>query len=100
MELARVLAGRPELLLMDETLAGLGAEEVEVMLSTITNLANQGQSIVIIEHTMQAMVRLVDRFIVLNHGTVLATGEPTTVMKDPAVVEAYLGKKWVNNATD
>jgi ABC-type branched-subunit amino acid transport system ATPase component/ABC-type branched-subunit amino acid transport system permease subunit len=100
MELARVLAGRPELLLMDETLAGLGTEEVEVMLSTITNLANQGQSIVIIEHTMQAMVRLVDRFIVLNHGTVLATGEPTTVMKDPAVVEAYLGKKWVNNATD
>ena len=47
---------------------------------------------------MQAMVRLVDRFIVLNHGSVLAAGEPAAVMKDPLVIEAYLVKKWVNNA--
>ena len=79
MELARVLAGRPKLILMDETLAGLGAEEVETMLAVIRRLANEGQTIVIIEHTMQAMVRLADRFVVLDHGQVLAVGKPLEV---------------------
>jgi branched-chain amino acid transport system permease protein len=94
LELARALAGRPRLLLLDETLAGLGADAVEEMLGVIRSLAADGTTIVIIEHTMHAMVRLADRFIVLDHGAVLAEGAPETVTRDAKVVEAYLGKKW------
>jgi ABC-type branched-subunit amino acid transport system ATPase component/ABC-type branched-subunit amino acid transport system permease subunit len=94
MELARALAGRPRLLLMDEPLAGLSAAAVEDMLAVIQALASDGLTIVIIEHTMGAMVRLSRRFVVLDHGRVLASGSPQEVTSDPAVVEAYLGKKW------
>jgi ABC-type branched-subunit amino acid transport system ATPase component/ABC-type branched-subunit amino acid transport system permease subunit len=98
MELARVLAGQPKILLLDETLAGLGGEEVEMMLSVISRLAQEGQTIVIIEHTMHAMVRIADRFVVLDHGAVLAVGKPLEITKDPQVIEAYLGKKWLEHA--
>ena len=62
MELARALASRPRILLLDETLAGLGSQEIERMLGVIDTLARAGMTFVIIEHTMQAMVRLADRF--------------------------------------
>ena len=64
------------MLLLDETLAGLGAGEVEEVIAVVRKLAAQGITIVIIEHTMQAMVRLVDRFVVLNEGALLAQGLP------------------------
>ena len=94
LELARALAGGPRLLLLDETLAGLGADAVEDVLAVIRRLAAEGITIVIIEHTMQAMVRLVDRFVVLDHGAVLVQGKPETVTREPRVIAAYLGKKW------
>jgi len=94
LELARALAGQPKMLLLDETLAGLGAREVEAMLGLIRQLAAEGITIVIIEHTMHAMVRLADRFLVLDHGAVLAEGAPDAVTREPSVIEAYLGKKW------
>jgi branched-chain amino acid transport system permease protein len=94
MELARALAGKPRLLLLDETLAGLGHSEVGDILQVIRQLAKSGITIVIIEHTMGAMVQLVDRFVVLDHGMVLVEGAPKTVTKDRRVIEAYLGKKW------
>ena len=95
MELARALAGRPRLLLLDETLAGLGREECDDVLEVLHRLREEGMTIGIIEHTMHAMMRIADRFVVLDHGAVLAAGSPRTVVEDRSVIEAYLGKKWL-----
>ncbi|WP_233236596.1 ATP-binding cassette domain-containing protein [Bordetella sp. LUAb4] len=94
MELARAVAGQPELLLLDETLAGLGHGEVDDIVNAIRALSAEGITVVIIEHTMQTMVRLVDEFLVLDHGQVLTRGDPQAITQDPQVVQAYLGKKW------
>jgi ABC-type branched-subunit amino acid transport system ATPase component/ABC-type branched-subunit amino acid transport system permease subunit len=98
MELARALAGQPRILLLDETLAGLGHDEADEVVAVIQRLARENITIAIIEHTMQAMVRLVDSFLVLDHGAVLLEGEPEAVTRDTRVIEAYLGKKWVAHA--
>jgi branched-chain amino acid transport system permease protein len=98
MELARALAGHPTLLLLDEVFAGLSSAEVDSLASLIRRLSELGITIAIIEHTMRAMVRLVDRFVVLDHGGVLAEGPPDAITQNPQVIEAYLGKKWMAHA--
>ena len=83
------------MLLLDETLAGLGHDECEAVLDVLARLRSRGLTIIIIEHTMHAMMRIADEFLVVDHGRVLARGLPQAVVADRAVIEAYLGKKWL-----
>lgn len=95
MELARALASRPSLVLVDEILAGLDPAAMANVLDVLRKVQVLGITIVIIEHSMQAMVQLVDRFIVLDHGALLAEGSPDEIVRNERVIEAYLGKKWL-----
>jgi branched-chain amino acid transport system permease protein len=98
MELARALAPRPKLLLMDETLAGLGRSEVEELLEVIREVRRDDTTVIIIEHTMDALIRMSDRLLVLDHGSIISDGAPSEVVSDRRVIEAYLGQKWANRA--
>ncbi len=91
LELARALAARPFLLLLDEVLAGLNPAEITHMVETIREIRKQGVTIIMIEHVMHAIMNVSDRLIVLDYGQQIAEGSPGEIVENPKVIEAYLG---------
>lgn len=91
LELARALARKPELLLLDEVSAGTTEQEIPAILETIRRIRGMGITIIMIEHIMKVLVNVVDRILVLDKGMTICEGAPATVMCDTRVTEAYFG---------
>jgi branched-chain amino acid transport system ATP-binding protein len=91
LEMARALAAKPYLLLLDEVLAGLNPSEITAMMEMVRAIRDEGVTILMIEHVMQAVMSISDRIIVLDYGMLIATGAPEEVANNPLVIEAYLG---------
>jgi ABC-type branched-subunit amino acid transport system ATPase component len=93
LELARALATQPNLLLLDEVLAGLNPSEINQSVEMIKRVHARGITLLIVEHVMRAVMALSHRIVVLDQGNVVVEGEPAQVMADPAVIRAYLGDR-------
>lgn len=100
LELARALATDPKMLLLDEVFAGLNPSEIETILPVIRQIRQSGVTIMLVEHVMQAVMRLSDRIVVLNNGRVISQGRPEVVADDPVVIEAYLGTNSAGNPAE
>jgi branched-chain amino acid transport system ATP-binding protein len=98
LELARALAARPRLLLLDEVMAGLRAAEIETMVALIRTLREEGVTVLAVEHVIKAIAAISDEICVLHHGEVLTRGAPQAVLSDPRVIQAYLGSRYAGES--
>ncbi len=98
LELAKALASKPKMLLLDEVNAGLNAAEIDGALALIRSIAAEGIAVLLVEHLMKVVAGLCHRVTVLHHGRLIADDAPEAVLKNPAVVEAYLGRRYAERA--
>jgi len=91
-EVARALATKPMLLMLDETMAGLNPTEVEEAMDLVKSIRDSGITVIMIEHVMRAIMNICNRIVVLHHGAKIASGMPEEIASNPAVIEVYLGK--------
>jgi branched-chain amino acid transport system ATP-binding protein len=91
LELGRALATRPRLMLLDEVMAALNTRELDEKLAVLTRLKAMGTTMLVIEHVMRVVMTISDRVVVLHHGKLIADGPPEAVVREPAVISAYLG---------
>lgn len=93
LEIAKVLATEPKMILLDEAMAGLRPIETDEIIELVRQISQQGIALLLVEHVMKVIMSLADRIVVIHHGEKLAEGEPQQVVQDKAVIDAYLGEE-------
>jgi branched-chain amino acid transport system ATP-binding protein len=96
LEIAKALATDPQMLLLDEAMAGLRPKETDEVIELVRRVSQQGVALLLVEHVMKVIMSLADRIVVIHHGEKIAEGEPEVVVRDEAVIDAYLGEAEVN----